>query len=66
MNLSPETMYRITFGLLWVTYFGVRLYFQRQVKGPQKYTRINEQQEKMYFRLFALAFVLLPLYFLTP
>jgi protein-S-isoprenylcysteine O-methyltransferase Ste14 len=67
MNASPEILFRITFGVLWAVFFGVRIFFQRQVvKYPQQYTRINEQQEKLYFRLFALAFVLLPLYFLTP
>lgn len=66
MNLSMETPFRITFGVLWVVYFGVRLFFQKQIKGQKEYTRINEQQEKLLFRLFALAFLLLPLYFLTP
>lgn len=65
---SLEVQFRILFGILWVVYFGVRLFYQRRVraKGPQEYARINEQREKMLFRLFALAFLLLPLYFLTP
>ena len=66
MNLSMETPFRITFGILWMVYFGVRLFFQRQIKGQKEYTLINERQEKLLFRLFALAFILLPLYFLTP
>jgi protein-S-isoprenylcysteine O-methyltransferase Ste14 len=66
MNPSIEIPFRITFGILWVVYFGVRLFFQRRITGQKEYTRINEQQEKMLFRLFALAFLLLPLYFLTP
>ncbi len=66
MNASTETFYRIAFGILWLIYFGARLYFQGRVKGSQEYTRINEQKEKLFFRLFALAFLLLPFYFLTP
>jgi protein-S-isoprenylcysteine O-methyltransferase Ste14 len=65
MKPSPEIPYRIAFGILWLVYFVTRLYFQGRVKGKQEYTRPNERQEKMYFRLFALAFLLLPLYFLT-
>lgn len=61
-----ETPFRIMFGILWVVYFGVRLYYQRQIKGSREYTHVNERQEKWLFRLFALAFILLPLYFLTP
>jgi protein-S-isoprenylcysteine O-methyltransferase Ste14 len=63
---SLETPFRITFAILWVVYFGARIFFQKQIKGPLEYTRINEKQETLLFRLFALAFVLLPLYFLTP
>jgi protein-S-isoprenylcysteine O-methyltransferase Ste14 len=66
MNLPAEIQYRITFGILWVVYFATRIYFQRQVQGLQEYTHVNEKQEKILFRLFALAFLLLPLYFLTP
>jgi protein-S-isoprenylcysteine O-methyltransferase Ste14 len=68
MDLTAEIYYRIAFGILWVTYFVTRLFFQRRVKskGIREYTLINERHEKMLFRLFALAFLLLPLYFLTP
>jgi protein-S-isoprenylcysteine O-methyltransferase Ste14 len=66
MNPLIETPFRITFGLLWVIYFGVRLFFQRRISGQKEYTHVNERQEKLLFRLFALAFILLPLYFLTP
>ncbi len=68
MPASVEVLFRIAFGILWVVYFGVRLFFQRRVtaKGPRAYTHIKEHQEKVLFRLFALAFLLLPLYFLTP
>lgn len=66
MNPSNEILFRTTFGILWVIYFGVRLFFQRRIKGAREYTIINERQEKLLFSLFALAFLLLPLYFLTP
>ncbi len=66
MNSGLEIFFRITFGILWLVYFGVRLFYQRRIKGGLEYTRVNEQQEKLLFRLFALAFLLLPLYFLTP
>jgi protein-S-isoprenylcysteine O-methyltransferase Ste14 len=62
MPPSPETIFRITFGLLWLAYFGVRLYYQRRIKSGLEYTRVNAQQETLLFRLFALAFLLLPLY----
>jgi len=65
INLSTGTLFRIAFGVLWVLYFVIRLYFQERVKGSHNYTRINVRQEKILFRLFALAFLLLPLYFLT-
>jgi protein-S-isoprenylcysteine O-methyltransferase Ste14 len=66
MTASNEIAYRIAFGILWVVYFGTRLFFQGRVKGSLEYTRVNEQHEKLFFRLFAIAFLLLPLYFLTP
>lgn len=65
MKASNEIVYRIVFGVLWVVYFGVRLFFQNRVKGLQEYTRFNAQQEKLFFQIFAIAFLLLPIYFLT-
>ena len=41
------------------------LYFQRKVKGVGKYVLTNEKQEKFFFRLFGLAYIILPLYFIT-
>lgn len=66
MNDTSELVFRIIFGGLWLFYFGLRLYFQRKVKGVGQYVLFNEKQEKLFFRLFALAYLLLPLYFLTP
>lgn len=66
MIAENEFFFRIGFGLLWLIYFAVRLYFQRQVKGMGTYTLVNEKQEKLYFRLFATAYLLMPFYFLTP
>jgi protein-S-isoprenylcysteine O-methyltransferase Ste14 len=65
MTPSGEIPFRITFAVLWVTYFAMRLFFQKRIKTSLTYTRINVQQETRLFRLFALAFILLPLYFLT-
>jgi len=64
--MKAETLFRVIFGLLWLLYFVVRIYFQNKVKGMGDYVLVNEQQEKRFFRLFALAYLLMPLYFLTP
>ena len=66
MNSATENVFRASFGLLWILYFGVRLYFQRKVKGAVgEYVYTNKKQEVFLFRLFALAYVVLPLYFIT-
>jgi protein-S-isoprenylcysteine O-methyltransferase Ste14 len=64
--VNTEIYYRIAFGVLWVVYFATRLFFQGRVRGQREYTLINARQERLFFRLFALAFLLLILYFLTP
>lgn len=66
MNVSTETLFRLTFAILWGVFFGVRIYFQRKVQGVREYERVNEPQEKRLFRLFALSYLLMPFYFLTP
>ena len=66
MNPTAEIIFRISFGVLWGIYFFVRLVFQKRVKRSEEYTRVNEKQEMLLFRLFALAYLLLPFYFLTP
>jgi protein-S-isoprenylcysteine O-methyltransferase Ste14 len=66
MSSPPETIFRITFALLWLLFFGVRVYFQRKGLGVREYERVNEKQEKLLFKLFALAYLIMPLYFLTP
>jgi protein-S-isoprenylcysteine O-methyltransferase Ste14 len=63
---NTETLFRMAFAILWVVFFGVRLYFQRKVQGARQYDRVNEKQENLFFRLFALSFLVMPLYFLTP
>lgn len=65
MNPAVENLFRLTFGILWVIYFGTRLFFQKRIQGALEYTHVNEKQEKLLFRLFAIAFLLLPVYFLT-
>jgi protein-S-isoprenylcysteine O-methyltransferase Ste14 len=66
MDLAIETNYRIAFGILWFFYFLTRLYFQGKVKRGREYTLTNARQEKILYQLFALAFLLLLFYFLTP
>jgi protein-S-isoprenylcysteine O-methyltransferase Ste14 len=67
MQETSQVLFRFIFGVLWVLYFLVRLYFQRKVqKTGSQYTRVNEKRERIFFLLFALAYLLLPLYFLTP
>ena len=65
MNSINEIVFRIIFGVLWLFHFGLRLYFQGKVKGGGKYVLTNEKREKLFFRLFALAYIILPLYFIT-
>jgi protein-S-isoprenylcysteine O-methyltransferase Ste14 len=66
MDKTGEILFRIVFGILWLVYFGVRIYFQRKVKGVGDYVRVNEKQEIFFFRLFALGYLALLLYFITP
>ncbi|HLO28789.1 MAG TPA: protein-S-isoprenylcysteine O-methyltransferase [Anaerolineales bacterium] len=66
MRASAEIPFRICFGVLWILYFGIRIYFQGKVTGKRVIIRTHEKQESLFFRLFALAYLLLPLYFLTP
>ncbi len=66
MKAYSEIPFRICFGVLWLLYFGIRIYFQGKVAGKRVVVRTNERQESLFFRLFALAYLLLPLYFLTP
>ena len=66
MGQTAEIPFRIVFGILWAVYFGTRLYYQRKIRAGQEYTRVNAQQEKILFGIFALGFLLLAFYFLTP
>ncbi len=66
MKTFSEIPFRICFAVLWLLYFGIRIYFQRKVAGKRTIVRTNEKQESLFFRLFAFAYLLLPLYFLTP
>ena len=66
MKTYSETLFRICFGILWLLHFGIRIYFQGKVTGKRAVVRTNEKQESLFFRLFALAYLLLPLYCLTP
>jgi len=66
METHAEIPFRIWFGILWLLYFGVRIYFQARVAGQRTFVRSNEKQESFFFRLSALAYLFLPLYCLTP
>lgn len=66
MKTYTEIPFRICFGILWLLYFGIRIYFQGKVAGKRTVIRINGKQESLFFRLSALAYLLLPLYCLTP
>jgi protein-S-isoprenylcysteine O-methyltransferase Ste14 len=66
MNSKSEIFFRIAFGILWIVYFVVRIYFQRKVKGSNReYVLVNEKKEKLFFSMFAVAYLVLPIYFLT-
>lgn len=65
MNSINEIVFRIIFGALWLFHFGLRLYFQRKIKGVGNYVLTNEKQEKLFFRLFASAYIIMPIYFVT-
>jgi protein-S-isoprenylcysteine O-methyltransferase Ste14 len=67
MNVRDEVLFRVIFAVLWMLYFAVRLYFQGRVRRQRlEYETFNVREEKRYFSLFALAYLLLTLYFLTP
>jgi protein-S-isoprenylcysteine O-methyltransferase Ste14 len=64
-GFSVESLFKISFAILWVVYLAARLYFQRRIEGTLEYARINKRQEQVLFRMSAIAYLLLPLYFLT-
>lgn len=65
MEPNEEIVFRIVFGVCWMAYFILRMYFQRKVKGVGQYILTNAKQETRFVRLFALAYLILPLYFVT-
>lgn len=66
MDNRNEWIYRIVFGVLWLVFFAVRMFFQRRVRRAEHYELYNEKQEKIFFNLYLLGYLLLVLYFLTP
>ena len=60
-----EIGFRLLFGLLWLGFFAVRLYFQRRMPRGLACERVNEKQERWLFRAFALGYLALPAYALT-
>jgi len=66
MKDITELQFRIVFGILWVVYFIIRIYFQRKVTGMGAYELVNQKQEKILFQLHALAYLLWVFYIFTP
>lgn len=60
-----ENTFKLLFAIIWLVYFAARYYFQRRIKRTLEYTCIDKRREKLFFSLFALAFILLPLYSVT-
>lgn len=56
---------RICFGICWVMFFIVRLYYQKKITSRDDYSIVNKQRHMFFFRIYALAYLLLPFYFLT-
>ena len=51
MKTTSEIPFRICFGVLWLLYFGIRIYFQAKVTGKRILFRTNEKQESLRARL---------------
>ena len=45
MKTYSEIPFRICFGVLWLLYFAIRIYFQAKVTGKRVILRTNEKQE---------------------
>jgi protein-S-isoprenylcysteine O-methyltransferase Ste14 len=63
METLPEGVYRTASAVLWLTFFGLRLYYQRAIPKDLHYSHKYQQREMVYFKLFAASFFLMPLYF---
>ncbi len=61
-----ETWFRMTFGFLWLLFFGMRLYFQRRIPRGLAYSLVNQTQERRLFRAFAIGDLSVVLYPVTP
>ncbi|HVN77518.1 MAG TPA: protein-S-isoprenylcysteine O-methyltransferase [Terriglobia bacterium] len=65
IKANSENLFRISFGILWILYLGIRIYFQGKISSKRNLVRTNEKQESLFFRIFAAAYLLLPIYCLT-
>lgn len=61
-----ENRFRLLFGVLWLVFFGVRLYFQKRVPRGIAYTLVDERRERWLFRAFAMAYLAISAYAITP
>jgi protein-S-isoprenylcysteine O-methyltransferase Ste14 len=61
-----EDAFRVAFGVLWLAFFGVRVHFGRRIPPGLSYTRILEGRERWLFRAFALGYLAIIAYALTP
>ena len=63
METTPEGIFRIATAVLWLTFFGLRLHYQRAIPKGLHYIHKQQRREMIYFKLFAASFFLMPLYF---
>lgn len=66
MDATAETLFRITLGILVFVGWGIRLYFQKRVKGVERVSSRHERREKFFYKLVAVSFIPLLLYVFTP
>ncbi len=65
MDPSDEIPFRVAVGVCWLAYTVVRVRHQAAVKNEQAVTRINVRRTRVFFRIMALTFLLIPFYALT-
>ena len=62
MISNEELPFRAAFGIFWLINMVVRIYFQSKVIGIDVATKTHEQRSRMFFRLFALSYLLMLFY----
>lgn len=58
--------FRILFAALWVAFFAVRIHYQRKMPKGRTYTRVRAAREICLFKAFALGYLAVALYAVTP